>query len=210
MVNKPSLILIGAGGHAKSCIDVIEDEGRFSIAGLVTEISCQIEDSLFGYPRIGNDADLVDLKKHYDYAFVTVGQMQSSKVRKFLYQKLISIGFDIPVIISSKAYVSKHSNIARGSIVMHGAVINADVNIGENCIINSMALIEHDASIGDHCHISTGARINGNVTINSDTFVGSGSVLKNGIIIGGGSFIGMGALLTHDQPNDSKFLASYK
>jgi len=32
---KEKIILIGGGGHCKSCIDVIEQEGRFIIAGIV-------------------------------------------------------------------------------------------------------------------------------------------------------------------------------
>ena len=33
--SKQKLILIGGGGHCKSCIDVIEKEGRFQISGIV-------------------------------------------------------------------------------------------------------------------------------------------------------------------------------
>ncbi|MBI4309254.1 MAG: acetyltransferase, partial [Candidatus Omnitrophica bacterium] len=32
---KKNLILIGGGGHCKSCIDVIESENKFKIAGIV-------------------------------------------------------------------------------------------------------------------------------------------------------------------------------
>jgi len=34
-MSKPSLILIGAGGHAHACIDVIEQQDKYQIAGLV-------------------------------------------------------------------------------------------------------------------------------------------------------------------------------
>ena len=32
-MSKIPLLLVGAGGHARACIDVIELEGRFVIAG---------------------------------------------------------------------------------------------------------------------------------------------------------------------------------
>jgi len=32
---KEQIILIGGGGHCKSCIDVIEQKGRFAIAGTI-------------------------------------------------------------------------------------------------------------------------------------------------------------------------------
>jgi len=31
----PNIILLGAGGHCKSCIDVIEAEGKFTIVGIL-------------------------------------------------------------------------------------------------------------------------------------------------------------------------------
>ena len=34
-MSKLGLLLIGAGGHAKSCVDVIEQENEFQIIGLV-------------------------------------------------------------------------------------------------------------------------------------------------------------------------------
>ncbi|MGD9578282.1 MAG: hypothetical protein AB7Y74_08525 [Syntrophorhabdus sp.] len=33
--SKPSILLIGSGCHCKSWIDVIEQEGRFAIAGIL-------------------------------------------------------------------------------------------------------------------------------------------------------------------------------
>ena len=32
---KPEIILLGGGGHCRSCIDVIEQAGDFNIAGIV-------------------------------------------------------------------------------------------------------------------------------------------------------------------------------
>jgi len=34
-VSKQKIILIGGGGHCKSCIDVIEEEGKYEIAEIL-------------------------------------------------------------------------------------------------------------------------------------------------------------------------------
>ncbi len=34
-MEKENIILVGGGGHCKSCIDVIEQENSFSIVGIV-------------------------------------------------------------------------------------------------------------------------------------------------------------------------------
>lgn len=179
-MSKPQLILIGAGGHARACIDVIEQQGVYQIAGLVGNQS-EINVKCFGYSVIATDNDLAELRKDYDYAFVAVGQIKTADSRIEIYKKLVELDFKLPIIVSPRAYVSKFSSLKNGTIVMHDALVNAGAIIGANCIINTKALIEHDAVIEDHCHISTGAIINGAVLVKTGTFVGSNAVTKQAV-----------------------------
>jgi len=192
-MNRPQIILIGAGGHSRSCIDVIEQEGRFAIAGVV-DCPDSEEVSVLGYPVLGTDADLASLRKQYTFALVAVGQIKSPAVRIQLFDRLKSLRFELPFIQSPRAYVSKHARVGFGTIVMHDALINAGASVGENCIINSKALIEHDAMVGSHCHISTGAIVNGGVSVGAATFFGSNAVSVHGVSIPEGSFISAGSL----------------
>ena len=191
------IILIGAGGHARSCIDVIEMDGRFKIAGLIEKDETTIQDNL-GYPIIGTDADLPSLRSEFTFSLITIGQIKSYKKRYQIYLRLIELDYKLPVIISPRAYVSKHSKIGDGTIIMHNSIINANSIIGKNCIINNKVLIEHDANIGDNCHISTGAIINGNVNVGFQSFVGSGVVTKQSISIGNNCIVGAGTVLKKD------------
>lgn len=187
------IILIGGGGHCKSVIDVIELEGRFKIVGIV-EKSELIKNTIEGYSIIGSDNDLTRLSKHYEYAFITVGQIYSSNIRKQLFQRIVSLGFKVPTIISPRAYVSKSATTGIGTVIMHDALINTNTQIGKNCIINSKALVEHDCIVHDDCHISTGAMINGGVVVEKGCFVGSRAVTKESIIIKKNSFIKAGSV----------------
>lgn len=194
---KPNIILIGGGGHCKSCIDVIERANEFKIAGIVDR-NLSME-NLFGYSLLGNDNDLSKLKEKYEYALITIGQIKSPVVRIKLYDHIKSIGFKLPVIVSTRAYVSKHARLGEGSIVMHDALVNAGATIGNNCIINTKALIEHDAIIDDHCHISTGAVVNGGANIGCGTFVGSNAVTKESVKTKDFDFIKAGSLFKGHQ-----------
>jgi sugar O-acyltransferase (sialic acid O-acetyltransferase NeuD family) len=189
-----NIILIGGGGHCKSVIDVIEQEGRFEIIGIVDKPEL-LGSNVLEYSVIGNDSDLNSLAKKYHYALITAGQIKSPLLRIKLFNLAVKAGFTLPNIISSSAYVSRHSSIGNGVVVMHNAIINASVTIGDNCIINSKALIEHDCTISKHCHISTNATINGGVTIESGCFIGSSATTKELITIGENSFIKAGSLV---------------
>ena len=204
-MTKPGLILIGAGGHACSCIDVIERQNYFQIAGLVG-LPEQRDEQHFGYDVIGLDSDLPALAKIHRYALIAVGQIKNTEHRIFFYERAKQLGFQFPIVISPTAYVSPHATIGEGTIVMHGAIVNAGASVGKNCIINSKALLEHDANVADHCHISTGAILNGNVSVGSGCFIGSGSVIKQGLTIGRSSLVGMGSKVRENLNHNSLFL----
>jgi sugar O-acyltransferase (sialic acid O-acetyltransferase NeuD family) len=186
-----NIILIGGGGHCKSVIDVIEQEGRFKIVGIVDKPKL-LGSNVLGYSVIGSDFDLDSLAKRYQYALITVGQIKSPSLRIKLFDLAVKAGFTLPNIISPNAYVSKHSSIGNGVVVMHNAMVNASASIGDNCIINSKALIEHDCIIESHCHISTQSTINGGVSVGEGSFVGSNSTTKQGVVIEKESFIKAG------------------
>ncbi len=188
---KNEIILVGGGGHCKSVIDVIELEGRFKIFGIIDK-SSSIGSSILGYPVIGNDSDLPNLKGRFKYALVTIGQIKSPALRIKLFNLLYELKFTLPNIISPKAYVSKHASLGKGIVIMHNVIINANSKIGDNCIINSKALIEHDCLVAKHCHISTSAIINGGVKIKTGCFIGSNSTIKEMITIKKNSIISAG------------------
>ncbi|MEK7355294.1 MAG: acetyltransferase [Bdellovibrionota bacterium] len=190
-----TLLLIGGGGQCRAAIDVIEAEGQFRILGVVRP-EAEGKDSVLNYPILGDDRDLPNLLRQTSYAMITVGQIKTSAPRRNLYELLKGLKAELPVIISPQAYVSRHATIQEGTLVMHGAVINAGAQLGRNGIVNSLALVEHDAVIGDHCHISTGARINGGVIVEDGCFIGSGAVIREGLRIGANSVIGAGCVVT--------------
>lgn len=206
-MGKGNLILVGAGGHSRSCIDAIEQQGNYVIGGLVG-LSQEVSSDQFGYKVLATDSELGELARKFPYALISLGQITSSEIRIRLFENALEHGFIFPTIIVPSAYVSPHSTIGAGTIIMQGAIVNAGAVIGENCIINSRAVVEHDSRVESHCHISTGVILNGNTTIGKGSFIGSGTTTKEGVSIGAGSLVGMGLAVRHDLVENSKFLGS--
>ncbi len=184
---RKKLILVGGGGHCKSCIEVIESCDKFEISGILDKIICK---TVLGYPIIGND-DLIPnlIKEGYEF-LITVGQTKSPAIRVKLYDFIKNNGGKLATIIAKTAIVSKHNQIGEGTIIMHGAFVNAECSIGNNCIINSRAVLEHEVKIGNHCHISVNTVLNGNVKVNEKTFIGSCAVVNEGVEIPANSVVG--------------------
>lgn len=197
------IILIGAGGHCRSCIDVIELTGDYEILGLVAQMDAEAQ-SLSGYPLIGSDNDLPKLLKKCGSVLIAVGQIKDTSVRERLFEKVKLLGGSFPIIKSPIAYVSKRAQLDQGTIIMHGATVNVNALVGFNCIINSHALIEHDVVVGPNTHISTGARINGGAQIGERTFIGSGAVINHGIAVGSDCLIASGSTVRINVPPGTK------
>ena len=200
---KKKIVLIGSGGHARSCIQVIEELEEFSISGLIG-LPNEVDSEQFGYKVIGSDSDLPAIRKSIEHAVITVGQILNPEIRLNLFEKVDAAGFVLPTIISKSAQISSHATIGKGCMIMNGVIINSGAQIGQNCIINTRALIEHDVVVGDHSHVSTGVIVNGDTRIGSKTFIGSGSIIRNGLVIGDNCLVGMGTVVVKNLKDNSR------
>jgi len=183
------LVLVGGGGHCRSCIDLVEQEGRYAIAGIV-DLPGKRGQHVLSYEIFADDDMLEELVGQYKNFLVTVGQIKDPGPRKQLFSRLRELGARLPILVSPQAYVSPHARVGAGTVVLTFAVINAGARVGENCIINTRAVVEHDVQIGDHCHLATGCLVNGGARIEQEVFVGSGAVVREGVCIGRRNCIG--------------------
>jgi len=190
--NKPNIILIGGGGHCLSVIDVVEQEDKYNIKGILDDTK---KGDVLGYPILGNRDLVRELSTEGMFFLITIGQIKSSSTREDIALLLDSCKANLATVISPLAYVSKHATIGEGSVIMHNAIINAKAKVGKHCIINTKANIEHNVQIGDFCHISTCATVNGDTIVGKRTFIGSNATISNNItiveksIISAGNFI---------------------
>ena len=188
------LVLIGGGGHCRSCIDVIESTGQYAIHGIL-DPSISSGTKISVYEVLGSDELIPILATQGCKFFITVGHLNNNKARRAIFQELEPFLESLITIIAPSSIVSRSGSIGRGTAVMHQAIVNAGASIGVNCIINTGALIEHDTKIGDHSHIATNATINGNCIIGKDVFIGSGAVVINGIQICDAAFVAAGTVI---------------
>jgi len=200
-----ALIVVGAGGHARSLLDILLGNGNFSHIACVDAAYPEI-DHVQGYPSvkvIGRDENLPTIyAAGFGHALIALG---NNRLRRSLFLQAFEIGFQFVNAISRYAIVSERAEIGKGSCVMPGAVVNAGAVIGENCIINTRCSIDHDCQIGAHCHIAPGVTLSGGVTIGEGTQVGTGASVTDRVRIGDWSLIGAGSTVVRDI--DSRIVA---
>mgnify|MGYP001389929297 CR=1 FL=1 len=197
---KQEIVLFGAGGHCRSCIDVIEQGDQFWVLGIIDRpyaavAPYQLSTQPLGYPIIGTDEKLEIIRRTCPNALITIGQITSAKVRISVHQRLKELNFTLPVIVSPHAHVSPHATIGEGTIVMHHAIVNAGAIIGRSCILNTKSLIEHDAAVGDHSHVSTAAVLNGGAVVGCRSFIGSNATVVHDVRLADDLFCRAGKLV---------------
>jgi FlaA1/EpsC-like NDP-sugar epimerase len=119
------IVLVGAGGHALSVIDIIQAKGDYEIIG-ITDLGSGLGEKVLGYEILGNDAIL---KSVFDsgvmYAYISVGSIGNNSLREKLYLMLKSKGFILPAIIDNSSNIGSDVWLGEGIYVGKNTVVNA-------------------------------------------------------------------------------------
>lgn len=192
------VILLGAGGHAKVVLSLLNAAG-WTVLGVTDPGLASDGMSLWrGLPVLGGDEVLMKFKGR-DIGLVNgLGQLAGSNKRYRLFEFLKEEGFDFPVLIHPQACVDASVRLGEGVQIMAGVIIQADTVIGMGSIVNTAACIDHDCVIGAHVHIAPGATLCGNVHAHDGAFIASGAVVIQGVVIGENAIVGAGAVLTRN------------
>src|ERR1022692_2641704 len=177
-----SIVIIGAGGHAKVVCDIARLTGRLSIAGFLDTVNAERHGSSFcGEAILGGLEQLGPLAhRGVLQAFVAVGECEA---RLRLAEHAIGAGFTLPVLMHPSAVCAGDVMPGAGTVLAAGAVVNPGATIGANVIINTAASVDHDCVIGDGVHVAVGARLAGHVSVGRGTWIGMGALIKDGVHI---------------------------
>lgn len=189
------VLIIGTSGHAKVVIDIIENEGKYEIYGLIDTFK-EVGDSVYGYKILGTEKDIAEiiLENKIIGGFIAIGDNWS---RHTIFKHIIKLNsnFKFISIIHSNTSIGKNVQIGNGTVVMPGAVINADSVVGDFCIVNTLASLDHESTLQDFASLGPGANISGNVSIGAFTAISLGAKVIENIEIKSHTIVGAGAVV---------------
>jgi sugar O-acyltransferase (sialic acid O-acetyltransferase NeuD family) len=193
----PNLIIIGAGGHGLSIIDVVESSHSHHVVGFVDSLLEKGEQH-GGYPILGKEQDLSELVELHDAeVFIAVGDnFQRNAVSNRVAENTPNVVF--ATLVHEHAYVSQRASLSSGSVIMAGAVVNAGCEVATGVIINTNASLDHEAKMGAYSSLAPGAIVGGRVSIGERTSVGLGARVIHNLCISDDVCVGAGSLLIRD------------
>lgn len=186
------VVVVGAGGHAAVCIDLLRESG----ADVVGAVSAATSERPLQVPVLGTDEDLPDL--HADgvrQAFVALGE---NRLRQRVSAKVEALGFTLVNAVSPRAHLADTVRLGAGVAVMAGVVVNAYTSLGNGVILNTGATVDHDCVLEPFVHISPGCHLAGRVVAAEGVFVGVGSSVVPGARLGRWSQLGAGSVVIGD------------
>lgn len=180
------MYLYGASGHAKVVMDILVASGE-PVCGLVDD-----------NPEV-NDLNGHQVYRQFEGFSPFIVSIGSNAIRKKIVEKLGNVPFG--KAIHPSAIISPSVSIEEGTVVMQGAVVQADTRIGRHGIINTGASVDHECVIDDFVHISPHCTLCGNVRVGEGSWIGAGTTIIPGVRIGRWCVIGAGSVVTEDVPD---------
>ncbi|WP_430468003.1 acetyltransferase [Winogradskyella ouciana] len=190
-----NILIYGASGHAKMIVDIIQKNNTHNFLGFIDSYK-PINDDVYGFKVLGNLELLPSLIKKFDIDGIVIG-IGNNDTRLLAYKNIIDVAPNLEFIpiVHPSAILANDIIIPEGTVVMPGAIVNANAKVGKFCLLNTKSSLGHDSIMSDFSSLASGATIGGNVKIGfCSTICLSASVAQN-ITIGDYTTIGGGALV---------------
>lgn len=194
-ISMKKIVVVGASGHAKVIVDIIQQENKSKIVGFLDRFQ-QKGATQFGYPILGSDEDLPELMSAFDISGVVVGigdNFNRAAVAKRISESIPGISF--VAAIHPRASIAHGVSVGEGSVVMAGASINPSCSIGRLCILNTNSSLDHDSVMEDFSSLGPGVSTGGNCQIGQYSAIGIGATLVHNVMIGEHAVIGAGSVV---------------
>ena len=145
------LLILGAGEYGQLIKELVRN--KFTTIDFLDDNSPA---------AIGKLEDYKNLKDKYQNAVVAIG---NNEIRAQWIDKLEEAGYNLPIIISDKAFISPSAVIELGCIVEPMAVIQTNVKVEKGSIISSGAVVNHNAIVHKCCHIDCNAVVGADAVV---------------------------------------------
>lgn len=200
------VVILGASGHAKVVIDILETMQRYRILGVTTPDAKEGAE-LLGYPVLGDDRVLDSLRaKGLRSVAIGVGGWTENGLRKRVYDFAKAAGFHVVSAIAPSAVISPRATIGDGCCIFPGVIVNVEARIGANVIVATGSTVDHETTVEDHVLISAGVDVGANVRLGEGCLLAIGSTVTSGKTIGRHALVAAGAVVVKDVPPGARVM----
>ncbi len=192
-------LIIGAGGHGKVVLDILQSGDQYRPIGFVDADPKLTGTRVGSLPVFGAVHLLGRLVAQHRIGAVIIA-IGDNRARSSYAKAVDDLKLPLINAIHPSAVVSKTARLGRNVVIAANAVICTETKIGDFSIINTAATIDHECEIGSAVHICPGAHLAGRVRVDADAFIGLGANIIQCLRIGNSAIVGAGAVVLADVP----------
>lgn len=169
------LLILGAGGHGRVVKEVAEATGKYERIVFLDDSYDGANPAMANATVVGKLSDYEKYIDAFSHAFVAIG---NPTIRNLWQVRLVTAGYQIPILIHPDAYVSPSATADIGTVIMPKAVVQSNTRLGKGCIISTGAIVDHDAVVNDYCHVNAGAIVAAGTVADFGTKIDYGEVYR--------------------------------
>lgn len=206
MTSPERVVVVGASGFGRECLDVLE---AMAAAGTAVEVVGVVDDA-------PSESNLKRLAARGSAYLGTVEAWLGSAgpveryvlgigdpvVRRRLVSRLGEAGAQPFTAIHPSATFGACVVVEEGVVVCAGAAISTNVRLGRFVHVNPNATIGHDAILGKYVSVNPAAVVSGEVQVGEGSLVGAAATILQNLHVGECATVGAGAVLTKDLPDN--------
>ena len=192
------LVVMGAGGHAREVLDVLE-----AVAGEGDPRDWTV---LYAEPG-ATSPEAAGLVRARGYALVDalpgdathfLAAVGDPVLRRRLADLAGRAGLAPGRALSPSATVPVEHGGVPGLVCFPRSHVSTGVTLGAHCHLNTGCQVSHDVRIGDFATLGPGVLLAGAVVVEPEAFLGIGAVVLPGRRVGRGAVVGAGAVVVRD------------
>ncbi len=187
-----SLVVVGAGGHAKVVIATARATGREVVAVFDDDIR-RIGSNFMGV-RI--EGPVNSIRTQYPDAEVVLA-IGDNRTRKEINAMLDG---PFATLIHPFTWIAPDVALGPGTVVFAGTVVQVGTRVGTHCVLNTSCSVDHDCLLGDYSQVAPGARLAGTVELQEGAYLGMNACAIQNLSVGAWAVVGAGAAVIRDVP----------
>ncbi len=178
------LLLVAAGGLTREVLQVLRLTGEHARALVLDDDPDRWGQTLDGRRVVGG----LDLVTEYDDHGLLVCAGKGA-TRRLLTERLTALGVDesrYATVVHPRVHVPAGCSIGRGSILLEGVVMTADVQLGEHVVAMPHVTLTHDDVVDDYATLCAGVTLGGGVHVGAAAYLGMRASVRENVRVGGG------------------------
>lgn len=193
------MLILGAGGHAKEILQILERQDQTTGLSFFDNIHSATV-LLDTFPIVTSLEAAKILLAADPYYAIGIG---GTTARYKLSGIIAELGGILTSVICPTALIGTFDvYLETGLNVMSHVFISNSVRIGAGTLINYGVNIHHDVTIGKYCELSPKSQVLGSAVIGDYTSIGAGAIVLPKVRIGSNVSIGAGSVVTKDIPDN--------